>query len=110
MRIIKIDDVKTTDGTFGRKIKNLLTSAEGAEHLAINWIHFPPHVELEKHSREGEEILIPLEGKGYIKTEKGEFPITPGMVVFFASGDVHAHCTKDEELTQLVLFAPPTRR
>lgn len=110
MRIVKIEEVKTNDSTFGRKTKSLLTNAEGAKHIAISWIQFPPHVELEKHSREGEEILIPLEGKGYIKMEKGEFPISPGMIVYFAPGDVHSHCTKDESLTQLVLFAPPLKR
>ena len=110
MKIITIDNVKTQEISYGRTVKRLLNDQAGAENLTISWIEFPPGVETEKHTRENEEIRIPLTGKGFIRTSEGEFEISPGMIVFLAPGDDHYHITKDSSLSQYVIFAPPMRR
>lgn len=110
MKIIEVDKEKPMEISFGRTIKRLLNENAGAENLSINWLEFPPGVKTERHTRENEEIIIPLTGKGYIETDEAEFEITPGMIVFLAPGDDHYHITKDDGITQYVIFAPPSRK
>lgn len=107
MRIIKLDELEATEISSGRRHRRVVTEEIGARNITIGWISFPPKFESEKHIREVEEILIPLEGKGYIRTEEGEFDIAPGTIVFLPPRDAHWHGTRDSSLTQYYLFAPP---
>jgi len=107
MKIVRLDEIETGEISLGRKHKQVITEAVGAKNVEIGWISFPPRFESEKHLREVEELLIPLEGKGYIRTIEGEFDIAPGMIVFLPPGDSHWHGTRDSSLTQYYIFAPP---
>lgn len=107
MKIVKLNELETREIPLGRKSKQVITEAVGAKNIEIGWISFPPRFESEKHLREVEELLIPLEGKGYIKTVEEEFDIAPGMIIFLAPGDAHWHGTRESSLTQYYIFAPP---
>ena len=107
MKIVELDDMEAREIPGGRKSKQVITEAVGAKNIMIGWITFPPRFESDKHLREVEELLVPLEGEGYIRTTEGEFDIAPGMIIFLPPGDAHWHGTRDSSLTQYYIFAPP---
>ncbi len=54
-----------------------------------------------------DEVYVVMRGRGAIRVAGQDAPVGPGSVVFVAAGDEHRFHDIVEELSILVVFAPP---
>ncbi len=56
-----------------------------------------------------DEIYVVVDGRARIVTPAAEQPVGPGAVVYVPAGEEHRFVDITEDLSLLVLFAPPYR-
>ncbi|MFQ5691755.1 MAG: cupin domain-containing protein [Nitrospinota bacterium] len=62
----------------------------GTDDFLAGVLTYQPGVRSPYHFHQGcEHFQLVLEGKGVVVTEKGEFPVGPGTLVFIHEGDRH---------------------
>jgi quercetin dioxygenase-like cupin family protein len=79
---------QNADGDKAR-IRWLINEANGAENFSMRLIEIAPGGSSAHHSHEWEHEVFVLEGKGYIKGEKGKEILGKGTVVLIPKNEVH---------------------
>lgn len=59
------------------------------QHLGANVWSMEPGQRIEPHEHEGDHLWVVTEGTGFFLTDKGEYPVEPGHVVFAPQGEPH---------------------
>lgn len=113
MKIIKIDNVPTKDltndplMTGGKAAAQFLIGSSTAKELGFGITKFGPGGRTKFHTHTSEQIILGIEGKGIVATEKEEVVVDTGMVVFFPAGEKHWHgATKDSPFSHLTISTP----
>jgi quercetin dioxygenase-like cupin family protein len=76
-----------------------------AKGLHIGVMTFEPGGVTKFHVHDFEQVLYAISGKGRVATEKEEYTINPGTIVFFAPGERHLHgATRDSSFVQLTIM------
>jgi quercetin dioxygenase-like cupin family protein len=79
--------------------------ADVAKGLHIGVMTFEKGGTTKFHVHDFEQVLYAISGKGRVATEKEEYVVTPGMIVFFAPGERHSHgATQDSRFVQLTIM------
>ncbi len=113
MKIIKIETAPIKDltndplMTGGKAGAQFMIGPDTAKELAFGVTRFGPGGRTKFHTHTGEQIILGIEGKGIVATEKEEIVVDTGMVVFFAAGEKHWHgATKDSPFAHLTISTP----
>lgn len=111
MKVIRVDEAKSTTLEPGRASKPLVTADIGAKNVSISWMETPPGWKSDVQIREVEEILYILSGKCAITTDRERIEATAGTIIFIPPGEKHQHENAgNQTFSQLVIFAPPLKR
>jgi 4-carboxymuconolactone decarboxylase len=62
-----------------------------SKRFSIREVHFDYGVRNKFHKHTIEQVLIVTEGKGIVATEKEEFEVNPGDIVFIPAEEIHWH-------------------
>ncbi|MFC1913835.1 cupin domain-containing protein [Chloroflexota bacterium] len=111
MEIIKISNVKkeeTTSKLFeGKVFRQTLVDTGMAKEIRVNLVSFDTGAKNLFHTHTYEQVLYITEGKGIVATEKEEFAVTPGMIIFIPAGERHWHgATKATKFAHLCFNIP----
>jgi len=117
MIIINIKDVETIESTDeivakdkGKVTRQLLLDPKMTGGFGLVMVHFSPGARLNFHTHSGEQILYITEGKGIVATEKEEYVVTPGSVVYIPPGEVHWHgATNENSCSHIALYKGETK-
>jgi len=91
----------------GAVTQQVIIDASLSNRFAIRQVNFEKGARNKMHSHSIEQILIVTEGKGIVATEKEEFVVVPGDVIFIAPNEKHWHgATKDTTFSHLYVMAP----
>lgn len=111
MKIIKMSDAEAKAATgnlfVGEVSRRTLINAELSNEFMASLITFSPGAKNVFHTHTNEQVLYITEGKGIVATEKEEHIVTPGMIVFIPSGELHWHgATKDSSFSHISFTVP----
>ncbi len=117
MIIVNVKDVKEVESTdeivakdTGKVIRQLLIDHNVTGGLGVVMVHFSPGARLNLHTHSGEQILFVTEGKGIVATEKEEYIVTPGAVIYIPPGEAHWHgATSDTPFSHIALYKGETK-
>jgi len=111
LKVIKIEEAKSTTVEPGRASKPLINASIGAKNVQIIWMEVPAGWKSNVQTRDVEEILYVLSGKCAITTDTEKFIGTAGSIIYIPPGEKHQHHNiGDQTFSQLVIFAPPLKR
>ncbi|MDB4873033.1 MAG: cupin [Gemmatimonadales bacterium] len=71
--------------------RKLVPFDEGAEQVDISFIKFPPGVQCTYHVHPTDQLLIAIDGAGFVETAGGREEFGPGDVVHCPAGERHRH-------------------
>lgn len=117
MIIVNAKDVKEVEskdeivakGT-GTVTRQLLIDHNLTGGLGVVMVHFSRGARLNLHTHSGEQILFVTEGKGIIATEKEEYVVTPGTVIYIPPGEAHWHgATSETSFSHIALYKGETK-
>ncbi|GAY12801.1 cupin domain-containing protein [Pseudonocardia sp. N23] len=60
-----------------------------------------------QHPHGEDEVYLVARGRATLRCEEGEYPVGPGTVVFVQAGERHQFVDVSEDLSIVVVFAPP---
>ncbi|MEK7534236.1 MAG: cupin domain-containing protein [Patescibacteria group bacterium] len=100
MKIINIKDTKKQHlhkPLFTGEVirQSPVTDNEGSD-LSIDYVHFPKGVRNKFHKHSNDQMLIVLKGRGIVATEKQEFEVKEGDVIWTPAGEDHWHGAAEE--------------
>ena len=111
MKVVNVKDVekkRMTDQPLfegGEVYGQLGFLADAAKDLHIGVMTFEKGGTTKFHVHDFEQVLYAISGKGRVATEKEEYVVTPGTIVFFAPGERHLHgATQDSRFVQLTIM------
>jgi quercetin dioxygenase-like cupin family protein len=110
MKVVKVQDIekkRMTDQPLfeGGEVYGQLGFLTDAKNLHIGVMTFEKGGTTKFHVHDFEQVLYGISGKGRVATEKEEYIVTPGTIVFFPPGERHSHgATKDSEFVQLTIM------
>jgi quercetin dioxygenase-like cupin family protein len=113
LKIIKIESAPTKDLTAdplmtgGKAAAQFMIGPDIARELTFGITRFGPGGRTKFHTHTSEQIILGIEGKGIVATEKEQITVDSGMVVFFPAGEKHLHgATKDSPFAHLTISTP----
>lgn len=81
--------------------------APESKEFSLNVVHFGQGVRNKFHTHDSEQILIVVNGRGIVATEKEERLVSEGDVVLFHAGEKHWHgATKDSPFSHIYVMRP----
>lgn len=111
LKVLTVDEVKSTRVEPGRASKPLVDASIGAKNVQVIWMEVPAGWKSDVQTRDVEEILYVLSGKCAITTDSEKFIGTAGSIIYIPPGETHQHHNiGDQTFSQLVIFAPPLKR
>ena len=101
MRVIRMNEVPGEPF-----ISDLFTSEDvtrqslipESQEYEIHNVRFGRGVRLKLHTHSSEQILIVTSGKGLVATEKDQWSVAPGDIIFIPKGEKHWHGAVPGEL------------
>jgi quercetin dioxygenase-like cupin family protein len=84
-----MQDILSSPNFFGPYQLSTLGDDTGAQNAAI--VRFPPGVHNKRHSHSGGQLLVGIEGRGFVQTDSEYLDINVGDVILCPSGEVHRH-------------------
>lgn len=117
MIVLNIKDVEEVESkdeivakNTGKVTRQLLIDHNVTGGTGLVMVHFSPGARLNLHSHSGEQILYITEGKGIVATEKEQYVVTPGTVVYIPPGEVHWHgATSESPFSHIALYKGETK-
>ena len=111
MKVIKSSELKQEESTSklfqGKVYLQRLVDEKTAKGLRVSMVNFSPGAKNVFHSHTFEQVLYVIDGKGIVATEKEEYVVMPGTVVFIPPGERHWHgATKDTSFSHLSIITP----
>ncbi|MFC1962012.1 cupin domain-containing protein [Chloroflexota bacterium] len=108
MKVIRMNEVEAEEATEsifkGKVNRQELVTSDFAKELRANLIMLAPGARNVFHTHTCEQILYVTEGKGIVATEQEEKIVTPGMIIFFPTGESHWHgATKDSSFAYITI-------
>ncbi len=95
MKIIKPSEVKIEEENrpvfSGKVTRQTLIGADMGKNFNAALVHFAPGSKSKLNTHTSDQILIVTAGKGIIATEKQEFSVGTGDVIFIPAGESHWH-------------------
>lgn len=67
-----------------------ITDEEGSD-LSVDYVYFPKGVRNEFHTHSNDQVLIGIQGEGFVETEDEKLKLSEGDVVWSPAGEVHRH-------------------
>jgi quercetin dioxygenase-like cupin family protein len=113
MKVIKMSTAPAKDltedrlMTGGKAAAQFMIGPDTAKELTFGITRFGPGGRTKFHTHTGEQIILGIEGKGIVATEKEQIIVDKDMVVFFPAGEKHWHgATKDSSFAHLTISTP----
>jgi quercetin dioxygenase-like cupin family protein len=103
MKIIKDATRFTSPGTG----PNHWTERYRSPHMSVGTYSIPTGGLDDQHRHTEEEIYVVITGQAKLVTGDGAAEVSPGSVVQIPAGEAHRFEDIEEDLTLLVVFAPP---
>jgi quercetin dioxygenase-like cupin family protein len=118
MKVIKVVDVKVSDEKSdlftGKVDRQPLTSDEitGVKRtdgsIVIGKNTFHPGARTKLHTHKCEQFLYITDGKGTVGTDKEQYDVTPGTLVYIPAGELHFHgATETTSMGHLTIVPVP---
>jgi quercetin dioxygenase-like cupin family protein len=79
------------------EVRKWVPFAEGREQVDISFIKFPPGVCSTFHVHPTDQLLIAVDGAGFVETDYGRAEFAPGDVVHCPAGERHRHGATDHD-------------
>ncbi|MBN2450324.1 MAG: cupin domain-containing protein [Lentisphaeria bacterium] len=103
---------RMTDGRpfdMGRgETRNVIGPEDGARHITFNYARFGPNVAFTQHVHDdSEDLILVLEGDGFIRLDDKKFPIRAGDVIHVAAGEYHGTVSGPNGMVAVSCQAPP---
>ncbi len=73
------------------EVRKLVPFDEGEEQVDISFIQFPAGVDTTPHVHATDQVLIAMDGVGYVETDGERVEFEPGDVVHCPAGERHRH-------------------
>jgi quercetin dioxygenase-like cupin family protein len=80
--------------------------ADGAPRFAMRIFTLAPGGYTPHHRHPFEHENLILEGRGVLRTEQGDVPLVPGMVLLIAPDELHQFRAADDEAISFVCLVP----
>ena len=113
MRVVRINEVPgepfISDLFTSENVTRQSLIPESQEYEIHN-VKFGRGVRLKLHTHSSEQILIVTSGKGIVATEKDQWVVGPGDVVFIPKNEKHWHgATPDTEFSHIYIYRKGTK-
>ena len=111
MKVIKMSEVKPEEATgnlfVGNTTRQSLVGSDISREFQASLITFAPGARNVFHSHTNEQILYVTEGRGIVATEKEEYVVTAGTMIFIPAGESHWHgATSDSSFSHISFIIP----
>ncbi len=108
MKLIKNKKTPARDFGEGLTLQIFLDKAEGAKNLDVGTVSIAPKNETGMHTRDFEEVIVILSGKGQVISGNGKiFTLNKNDCLLIPAGTTHKHVNHtNRPLRQLYIFAP----
>ena len=102
MKIVEINDAQAFEAsgelfTGGKVYIQRCVDEQDSDKISSAMVNFNAGAKNKLHSHACEQILFVTKGKGIVATEKEQFVVTPGTLIFIPAGEPHWHGATDEE-------------
>jgi len=88
--------------------RNVFGPGNGSERLTFNYAKFEPGVAFTPHVHDAsEDLILVLEGGGFIRLGDERHPIGPGDAILVSPGEFHGTIAGPNGLTCVSVQAPP---
>ena len=96
MKIVEINDEKAMEMNeplfIGGKVHlQSLVGKDDAPNVGVAMVNFSTGARCRLHTHTEEQVLYVTRGKGYVGTDKEEWQVTPGTLIFIPAGEPHWH-------------------
>ena len=112
MKIVKISDDQAAEAsgelfTGGQVHLQGLVDEKDSENIRAAMVNFSAGAKNKLHTHALEQILYITKGRGIVATEKEQYVVTPGTLVFIPAMEPHWHgATDDEPFSHLSVIRP----
>ncbi|MDH7564552.1 MAG: cupin domain-containing protein [Candidatus Bathyarchaeota archaeon] len=109
MKLFPYREVKAEDageGTFGVKVRWLITKEMGAPNFAMRLFELEPKGYSPLHSHPWEHEVFILEGEGVVVNSNGEHKFKAGDVVFVAQNELHQFKNTGKKALSFLCLVP----
>ncbi|MBS7632057.1 cupin domain-containing protein [Candidatus Bathyarchaeota archaeon] len=109
MKLFPYREVKAEDageGTFGVKVRWLITKQMGAPNFAMRLFELEPNGHSPLHSHPWEHEVFILEGEGVAVNSNGEHKFKTGDVVFIAPNEQHQFKNTGKKTLNFLCLVP----
>ena len=106
IRVRDFRDVKAQPAYEGVTMRVVIGPDEGAPVFNMRVFEVQPGHASAHHSHWWEHEIFVLSGKGVVKTEQGNIPISHGSTVFVPGGEMHQLQNKGDDLLRFICLVP----
>jgi quercetin dioxygenase-like cupin family protein len=106
MKIQSYKQVKETQAAPGVKMRIVCGEAEKAPNFVMRHFEFEPGAAMPFHKHPWEHEFFVLEGKGTIKTDKGELPVNTGDSALVLPNEMHSVRNPNKEILRIICLVP----
>ena len=106
MKIVKYQDVESSEEVPGAIKHEVITEEDGAPNFAMRVFEVEPGGSSPFHSHSWEHEVFILSGQGVVQGQQGETKIEKDNVVFVAPDEKHSFVNKGDEPLRFVCVIP----
>lgn len=106
MKTVRVDQVPQRE-LPGRSVR-VMSEMISARNMTFGICEVPPHSAMPPHSHVQEELIFILDGRGTTVISDVTYPVVPGTLVIFPSGEEHQTRNDGDEVLRFTFCFSPT--